>query len=658
MTTYSEFYKKQKEELLATEKSDPNIQDFSQEVTMTESILDPILAPSNKYVGAAVQILDLPFMLFDAIASGRNFAFKKIATAAGISEADADEIVNYGNSAFKIEKIRPGEWINKNILNDAANYEAKTKTGEILGSMAEYMPYGLIASSPKAKAVFHGTGAASGLIDKAATDVSQSEGVGTGAGVISNVLLDVLSIRKGKLAGLVDDVMPDKKTIDEAKKLQEYAKKYGLDLTTGEATQMQSILKLEGATTASLIGNKVLDTFWKNRPNQLKSFIRDWGKNNGLLPDSAALSSTKINEQVQKVAIELSTARSKMWLKAGGEKFNKSFFDSQMTDNLRMELLELAKDAPEDIAKYLTKQADVIKKSKGSGEKINKIYQDLRDGHFDALRTGNTLVGKSYAKAKDAVKNLLNTNNDWKKANKKYQVFSDAYEKPLSKGSVTKLFNDLKDGSWVTDAKVNANLFKYITSNDVRPADIEKMVAAINKSGVKGAWENIASDFFNSAFNKASIDNMNRGLNVGNNFYNAILKTPRNKENFTEVIYQLAKQTDKTVKRSDIKKAVTSFADVLKASTAGGNVGSSTATNINVKERLMETPADFLDINFAGIKNWFGKRSLSKSSEKIAESMVSKEGIDAFLDLAQNWKDKNKAVVLLRTLTIGSEELE
>jgi hypothetical protein len=184
------------------------------------------------------------------------------------------------------------------------------------------------------------------------------------------------------------------------------------------------------------------------------------------------------------------------------------------------------------------------------------------------------------------------------------------------------------------------------------------MVAAINKSGVKGAWENIASDFFNSAFNKASIDNMNRGLNVGNNFYNAILKTPRNKENFTEVIYQLAKQTDKTVKRADIKKAVISFADVLKASTAGGKVGSSTATNINVKERLMESSADFLDINFAGIKNWFGKKSLSKSSEKIAESMVSDKGIQAFIDLAQNWKDKNKAVVLLRTLTIGSEEVE
>ena len=658
MTTYSEFYKQQKEKLLEQEKALPIVQEFNQDVTMTEAALDPILSFSNKFVGSAVQVIDLPLMLFDAIESGKDFAFKKIATAAGMSEADADEIINYGNSAYNIEKFRPGDWINKNILNDAANYESKTPVGETVGKMGEYIPYALLAPTTKAKIVFSGTGAASGLLDQAATKITDSDAVGTGVGVGANILLDILSIRKGKLAGLVDQVMPDKKTIDEAKKLQEYAKKYGLNLTTGEATQMQSILKLEGATTASLIGNKVLDTFWKNRPNQLKSFIRNWGKQNGLLPDSAAISSTKINEQVQKVALNLTTARSNMWKKSGGEKFNKSFFDQKMANDLSAELREIAKDAPDDIAKFLTKQADVIKKTKGSGERINYIYQDFRDGYYDALRTGNTLNGKSYEKAKDAVKKLLSTNSDWVKANKKYQVFSDTYEKPLSKGSVTKLFNDLKDGKWQTDAKTNATLYKYITSNDVRPADIEKMVNAINKSGVQGAWENIASDFFNSAFNKAAIDNMNRGLNTGNNFYNAILKTPRNKENFTEVIFQLAKKTDKNVKRSDIKKAVTSFADVLKASTAGGKVGSSTATNINVKEKLTESGSEFLDINFFVIKKWFGNITLSKSSQKIAESMVSEKGIQAFIDLAQNWKDKNKAVILLRTLTIGSEELE
>tara|TARA_X000001388_G_C2231091_1_gene123175 strand:+ start:1244 stop:3271 length:2028 start_codon:yes stop_codon:yes gene_type:complete len=632
--------------------------ELKKKLTMTESAMDPVLSFSNKFVGSAVQILDLPFMLFDAIDSGKDFAFKKIATTAGMSEADADEIINYGNSAYNIEKFRPGEWINKNILNDAANYEAKTPVGETVGKMGEYIPYALLAPTTKAKAVLSATGAASGLIDQAATKASGSDAVGMGVGVGANILLDILAIRKGKIAGLVDDVMPDKKTIDEAKKLQEYAKKYGLDLTTGEATQLQGMLKLEGATTANLIGNKVLDTFWKNRPNQLKNFIRNWGKENGLLPDSGAISSTKINEQVQKVAIELSTARSQMWLKSGGAKFNKSFFDSQLTDNLRIELLQIAKESPEDIKKYLIRQADIIKKSKGSGDKINKVYQDLRDGLYDAQRTGNTVAGKSYNDANESVKKLLSTNEDWIKANKKYKIFSDTYEKPLSKGSVTKLFNDLKDGRWQTDAKTNATLYKYITSNDVRPADIEKMVASINKSGVEGAWQNIASDFFNSAFNKAAIDNMNRGLNTGNNFYNAILKTSRNKENFTEVMFQLAKQTDKNVKRADIKKAVTSFANVLKASTAGGKSGSSTLGNINVKERLESSPADLADLNVLGIKDWFKARTLTKSSAQIAESLVSKEGIDAFLNLAQNWKDGNKAVVLLRTLTIGSEELE
>ena len=68
---------------------------------------------------------------------------------------------------------------------------------------------------------------------------------------------------------------------------------------------MQSILKVEGATSANLISNKILDTFWRNRPNQLKNYIRKWGQDNGLLPESKFISSTKINEQVKKVAIEL-----------------------------------------------------------------------------------------------------------------------------------------------------------------------------------------------------------------------------------------------------------------------------------------------------------------------------------------------------------------
>ena len=631
----------------------------NQDLSTMEQALDPVLSFSNKFVGSAVQIIDLPFMLLDAVDTGKDFVFKKIATASGMSEADQNEIIEKSKLPVDVTEFRPGKYINDNFLGDAANYEAKTTVGEYAGTMGEYSPYGLLAKFPKAKTVLMGTGGASGLIDEAATQTLQSEGMGTGIGVASNVILDVLALRKGNLAGVIENVIPDQKTINNAKKIQKDAQKYGLNITTGEATESASILKLEGSTNANIIGNKVLDSHWKNRPQELKNYITNWGKANGLLPDSGLITSSSINEQIKKVALQLDQQRSKMWLKSGGENFNKSFFDSQSVDNVKIALLKVAENAPDDIAKYLTRQANAIGKSNGKGSVINKIYQDLRDGGIQSAKNENFTSAKSYEEAKNVLKELLKTNKDWVKANNKYKVFSETFEKPLSKGSVTELFNDLKKGKLIDSSKTNANIYKYITSPNVRPTDIQKLATAVNKSGVDGAWENIASDFFKNAFNKAAIDNMNRGLNTGTNFYNAILKTPRNKENFTEVMYQLALTTNKNVKKSDVQKAVTSFANVLKASGAGGKVGSTTATNIGAKEQLSKTPFDVIEgFALTGIKKWFGERAYSKSSQEIAEALVSKEGINAFIDLAQNWKNKNKAVTLIRTVTIGTDELE
>lgn len=661
----SNYYKtieveKEAEKLLPSDQKNNNSELVeNQDLSTMEQALDPILAASNKFVGNAVQILDLPFMLLDAVDTGKDFVFKKMATASGMSEADQNEIIEKSKLPVDVTEFRPGKYINDNFLGDAANYEAKTTVGQFAGTAGEYMPYGLLAKTPKAKTVLMGTGGASGLIDETATQTLQSEGMGTGVGVATNVLLDVLALRKGNLAGMIENVIPDAATVKKAKQIQKDARKYGLDITTGEATESGSILKLEGSTNANIIGNKVLDAHWKNRPQQLKNYITNWGKANGLLPDSGSITSSSINEQVKKVALQLDQQRSKMWLKSGGEKFNKSYFDAQSVDNIKIALLEVAQNAPDDIAKYLTRQANAIGKSNGSGAKINKIYQDLRDGGIQSAKSENFTAAKSFEEAKDILKGLLVTNKDWVKANNKYKVFSETFEKPLSKGSVTELFNDLKKGKWIESSKTNANIYKYITSPNVRPTDIQKLATAVNKSGVENAWENIASDFFNNAFNKAAIDNMNRGLNTGNNFYNAILKTPRNKENFTEVMYQLALTQNKNVRKSDVQKAVTSFANVLKASGAGGKVGSTTATNIGTKEQLSKTSLDVIEgIGFTGIKKWFGERAYSKASAEIAEALVSKDGIDAFIDLAQNWKNKNKAVTFIRALTIGSDEFE
>ena len=407
----TDFYKtieveKEKEKLLPSDDKNISEKVENQDLSMAESALDPVLSISNKFVGSAVQILDLPFMLLDAVDSGKDFVFKKMASASGMSEADQNDIIEKSKLPIEVEKFRPGKFINDNILNDAANYEAKTKVGEFAGTAGEYMPFGLLAKTPKAKNVLMSTGAVSGLIDETATQTLQSEGAGTAVGIGTNVILDLLALRKGNLAGVIDNVLPDQKTIKNAKQIQKDAKKYGLNITTGEATESASILKLEGSTNANIIGNKVLDSHWKNRPQELKNYITNWGKANGLIPDTGKITSSSINEQVKKVALQLDQQRSKMWLKSGGEKFNKSFFDSQSVDNIKIELLKVAENAPEEIAKYLTRQANAIGKSNGKGSVLNKIYQDLRDGGIQSAKGENFTAAKSFEEAKNVLKNL------------------------------------------------------------------------------------------------------------------------------------------------------------------------------------------------------------------------------------------------------------
>ena len=58
------------------------------------------------------------------------------------------------------------------------------------------------------------------------------------------------------------------------------------------------------------------------------------------------------------------------------------------------------------------------------------------------------------------------------------------------------------------------------------------------------------------------------------------------------------------------------------------------------------------------LKNGLAKEHIVNHQQKLQKHLVSKEGIDAFIDLTQNWKNKNKAVTLIRTVTIGTDELE
>jgi len=169
------------------------------------------------------------------------------------------------------------------------------------------------------------------------------------------------------------------------------------------------------------------------------------------------------------------------------------------------------------------------------------------------------------------------------------------------------------------------------------------------------------SGYFNKAFLNSQAKHIDNGLSGGVILHDAIMKHPKQKANFVEMLYQLAKTKDKSVKKIDVEKSVNAFANILKATGQSGKQGSTTAANLLFKEEAGKTNLEFVAGGFpikSGIVNWWRDRTFSKNSEIIAKALTSDKGIQAFIDLTQDWKDYNKAFSLLRAVTVGAGEME
>ena len=49
---------------------------------------------------------------------------------------------------------------------------------------------------------------------------------------------------------------------------------------------------------------------------------------------------------------------------------------------------------------------------------------------------------------------------------------------------------------------------------------------------------------------------------------------------------------------------------------------------------------------------WAKQRTFSKTSNALAEAMVSDKGVDALLELAANWKDQAQLIKYMRAITL------
>tara|TARA_B100001939_G_scaffold256904_1_gene223839 strand:+ start:1177 stop:3195 length:2019 start_codon:yes stop_codon:yes gene_type:complete len=606
-------------------------------------------------------VIDLPFFLVQGIESGKNFVLDKTAEAMGFTKDETDQIksdveIGIENSI----KFKPGEYIRDNFLT----YESKSKLGDYAMTIGEYAaPGGLLGKTQKARNLFMGTGAASGAVDQAVTN-QFGDATGTITGVGTNLALDLFALKKGNLAVLTKDMMPSQAQVEKAKKLETDIKKIDkdFDLLPSEKTGSNIVKTSEGQVTATIAGNKVMDKYWSERPEKLRSFIQKWGEQNGIIIGSRRFVSDKeYYKQLKKAAVALQTQRSKEWLRSGGDKLQNFFYDSQKVDNLVINFKNLAKGLEPSDAKTILQFAKNLQKTKGNGQAMHNVYREIRDTYFNIVGRGTkaseVTAVKKYKQMKESLNNLMSSNADYVKAQKAYIKYNDEYAKPITKGSITELFKSLEKARSAEDIGTIAKMWKFLDTK-AAPQDISDMAKAINKSGVPDLWQNIVTGYIDQAFLKSQAKHIDNGLSQGVIFHDAIMKDPKQKANLTQMLFELTKTKDPNVKLKDVKEAVNSFANIMKATAQGGKVGSSTAGNLQYQAQASKSSADLVE--GLPIRNWFVQwskdRTLSKNSKIIAEAMTSDRGIDAFLELTQDWKDYNSALALLRAVTVGANQ--
>ena len=634
-----------------------------------EKIVDPVVSAGMGVADSLTYLIDLPFYAGQFMNFTQGKVLEVAGKAFGFSEKDINEMAAQMLIVKKGDMKFPGEL----IRDKALTYESKTGTGKVVRTIAEWAaPGGIIAKGAKAKKLFAATGAVSGGVKEGVEAISGSDGMGTGVAVVTNLVLDVAALTKGNAAQIAKDIVPvTERIIKEAKKIQKDAKKYKLIVTSGEAVGASGagtnkIQSYEGTLEAYITGNKVLEKHWASRPEKLKNYINLWAKDMGLISnkETKVTNIDQVVDTMKKSAAKLNSNRTFLWKESGGERLINTTFDAQTVDNLGLEVLELvtkSNDAPSKIMiKTVENYSKKIRDSKGNGKQLFDVYKDIRDSMMKIKKTTSPSPtslneDKIYKGMLEKVKATLNTNPNFAKAQKKYENFTKVYAEPLDT-TITKVFKDLKKGN-LSEADIVPRMYKILASDSVSPKMIRRFATAWNKSGNPDTWKKIVSGYFEQAFLNQS-DSLSNGLNTGIVLHKAILGTGGQRDNFAQMLFELAKGKNKNLTLTDVKQSVNSFAAVLKATGQKTNIGSPTAQRgdqvVNLRKNIVSAGLDFVGIN--RVIKYFDDLTFSKTADELSTAMVSDDGIEALIELSQKWKDKNAAVKYVKAL-VGIETL-
>ena len=596
--------------------------------------------------------------------------------------------------AKKEEKISNDKFSVGTIINDAAkknnvypfNYEAKTAPAKIIETAVEYaLPSMIFAPAGYAK-VMTATGAVSGAVDGSITQAG-NDMAGTLTGVGLNITADILALKKGNATSIAKKITDSFSTeeLEAASKLQKIAKADGIDLKVSDVLEGSVINKVETDIMSTEVGMNIVEKFWKSRPPQLKNYIRKWAKENGLIKNQKVLSESEQFQVLKNVAIGLETNRAWLWGKAGGNDIKKFYYPSQDVDNIIIEAKNIIKNSDNaTLNGALNGYIKLLKKSDGQGKNLHRLYREIRDiGNDLSSNVQKSLSDNQQITAFKTIENLLSetmsTNPAFKKAQDSYKIFtSEKIEKGFDK---PKFFKDIKEAKnqIYRNEDLTGKIYKFLNSDKVTAKDIKfmaesfaesakvtkgmdaKTIAKIEKN--QNAWRDIISGYFETNFLQAHSKGLEKGLKDGEILYKALMNSKVKRNNFSEMLFQLAKQQDKSIQRIDIQKAFDSFSTILKSTGGKPSQGSNTFNKFMGADELGDNKISQALGTKGGIpftemiSKFFSNNMKSKTSEILANALTSPNGVDELIKLSKGWKDPDNAkMFIVNILKLGTSE--
>ena len=573
MSTYSEYLKKKRAELLELEEANNIIQGNTTENLSEEfNAVDTAASGATGIVHSLTYIMDLPSLANKAFnfAMGQTFGRGWEAIDIAAREAMGQDETQIALAKEKFANMRkwnpdteyagvfePGELIRDKIFT----YEPTTKIGKYTKTAGEWAgsggAFGALSKVDKiGKGIkLFSTGAVSGVAEQAVTDKT-NEAVGVGAGLAINIPLDILALRKGNASSLIANLAKfSDEEIKAIKIIQQNAKNDGLYLSVGEASNKLGIIKLEGNLDVATKGSDIISNFYKTRPEQVKKYITKNAEKFGLITDSSKLSKTQMLNLYKKTALLLTDRRTKLWEKAGGNNFAKELFPKAEINKVIKSIdTMIANPANNKIVSDLESYRKMLLNAKNDGRTLHGILREIRQHWMFASQNPNkTFTDTKLIKAAKEIENSLDNIfltyskqakpgkkfSNYALAQKKYKAYTKAMIEPLDR---TKLFKDIKVAGWENDVEKVAKVFKYLSEYNLSSKDIEKLAKTMNVAKDGKAWQKVVSYWFEDSFLKASLNFADEGLNFGALYAKALTGSPRKLENFTTMMFTMSKQ--------------------------------------------------------------------------------------------------------------------